>query len=256
VEHRFRLLSYEVAFRDPAALLAGRLSLLASEADQAAIPVLHRTSYELRPVDAGVEILEEGAPLATVVDADEAILELDARLRLRVIDVAARSGWLPLLAGIAMLPGGAWLLLGATADDRAALLAELIADGAEAGTAELALVRSGGVIGYPRPVWLPPGTAGPRAVDPARSGGRPVLRPAPVVGIVLLDGATPAAADRTALLTRSLLAARLDTSVRRPADDVAEVAAVVRSARAVLGAGSQPGERSSVLRRIAAGAPG
>jgi hypothetical protein len=251
VPHRLRLLTHEVTLDAPAGLAADRVALLAGTADHTRIPLLCRTAYRLRSAGDRIELLEDGATFATAPTLDDAVTALDRRIRLRVFDLAARSGWLPLDAGLAVRGDRTWLLVGGAPAERASLLAQLVDDGAGAGTAEFALVRSGSAVGYPRPVWLPTSSGRVRSLDP---GVEPALSPRPLTGIVLLsdDAGGPAAAG-SSVATGALLAARVETGVRAPGADVAAIAAVLRRVEEVLAAGRRPETWSGVRSRIRAG---
>jgi hypothetical protein len=239
------MLTHAVALQAPAGLPADRLALLGGVVDHADIPLLCQTSYALLEASGSVELLEDGAVFALVPSVDDAVQNLDHRIRLRVLDLAARSGWLPLDAGLAVVDDRSWLVVGGQAQDRAGLLAELIADGAAPGTAEVTLVRSGSAVGYPRPVWLRGPEGDVVAVD---AGGRAAIRPRPLAGIVLLaDDPTTGGSQA---VTGALLAARLDAGIRRPAADVAEIAGLVRRTSEVLVAGLSPDTWAGLRSRL------
>jgi hypothetical protein len=270
VEYRFRLLTHSVQVRLPDPSIGDQLELLASVVDQQAVPALQQTSYAVRMGDEGVELLEDGALFVTVSSMDEALLTLDARLRRRVVDLAARSGWLPLRAGVAIVAGGTCLLVGGSPGQRAVLLVGLLAEGAEVVGGDVALVRDGVAIGYPRPLWLAPAAAGieclrpwlgalPRlrtgdgpvlGVDPARVGRASPLEAGAVRGVILMepDGAMGQGGDGSSAATlRTLLAARIDTAARPRAADVAEISQLVREVPTVATRTPQPGGSVSVL---------
>lgn len=188
--HRRRLLTHEVTLDAPAELTAR----LAAPVECAAVPLLCRTGYEVRTADGAVDLIEDGALFAVLPSLDDAVPPLEDRIRRRVFDLAAHHDWLPLNAGLLVRGDDTWLVVG--------------------GEGEFALVRSGSALAYPR-------LFGP-ADDPVVVGPRPVTR------IVLRADA--AGKPPASVLTAALLAARIDTGVRRPGADVAEIAALIRQA--------------------------
>jgi hypothetical protein len=73
----------------------------------------------------------------------------------------------------------------------------------------------------------------------------------PLAGIVLLtDEPAAVAAQPSPAATGALLAARVDTGVRRPGADVAEIAAGLRQVGEILVTGRQPDTWPRVLSRV------
>jgi hypothetical protein len=262
------LLTHAVSLDDPAAVTSDRVAFLGEALDHTGIPLLCRTSYGVRMTSSTVELLEEGATFVVTPTVDDAIVALDLRIRRRVLDVAARSGWLPLGAGLAVIGDRAWLVAGAAPADRARLLEQLVRRGALPGTAEVALVRSGRAVGYPRPVWVPAeaGSVSSSPAGPVRlrtpdgevlavgTVGDAPVRPRSLTGIVLLaDDPSAVEAQRAQAATGALLAARIGTGVRQPSTDVAEIAGVLREVGEVVVVGRSPATWSTVLSRITAG---
>jgi hypothetical protein len=238
----FQLLTHTVEVRTVG--LDDDLRFLGGSAGEEAVPELVRTLYELRAAngrEGAIELTEDDGHLGKVRGLDAALALLDNRLRRRVLDLAARSGWLPLRAGLAAAAGKLILVLG---EPRVELLAHALVMGADVTAADVVLLRAGMALGYPIPLRVPVAQIASLPGGPSLGRWRTpdgelhvreisgAVPPAPVSVVLCLDHAGEAAVNprpaSTSEVLRAVLDARVDTGVRTPRADVAEASTLVR----------------------------
>jgi hypothetical protein len=269
----FRLLTHVVEVRTVGFDVGDNLRFLGGTAGQEAVPELVRTRYELRSAassDGTIELTEDDGHLGRARGLGAALMLLDDRLRRRVLDLAARSGWVPVRAGLAIAAGRLVLVLGEAG--RAELLAHALALGAKVTAGDVVLLRAGMALGYPIPLRVPAANAA--SLPDSRSLGRwrtpngelvvceiAASIPPAQVGAVLqlahaVDGAMDPRPASTSEVLRAVLDARIDTSVRAARADVAEASALVRGVESAhLLPVTHPSVGASLLVALGARAP-
>jgi len=261
----FRVLAHQVTVSAPAGLLRRVNAFAGNDAEQD-IPCRYQMSYSIVAGRDGFTLREEGAIFGRAAAADDAVLALTARLRLRILDYLARGGWLLLQAGLATVAGRRTLLVGGPAMARAGAAARLLAGGALVEGADVVAVRDGSAAACPFRLWLDTATAagidglaqrgelacfgGPGSATAAAGGGAILVAdPAvfglpwritagPAAALLVLDGgrsrdAGPVVLSPQAAL-RAVLAAQAGSFRREGGDAVRQAACLIQSARGSL----------------------
>jgi hypothetical protein len=144
----FRILAHQITVSAPADLLC-RVSAFAGNNAEQDIPCRYRLSYSIAAGRDGCTLREEGAVFGRTALAEDAVLALAERLRLRILDYLARGGWMLLHAGLATVADRRTLLVGGPASSRAGLAARLLAGGARVEGADVVAVRDGIAVACP-----------------------------------------------------------------------------------------------------------
>jgi hypothetical protein len=257
----FRVLAHQITVSAPAGVLRRVNAFAGNDAEQD-IPCRYRMSYSIAAGRDGLTLREEGAIFGRAAAADDAVLALAGRLRLRVLDYLARGGWLLLHAGLATVAGRRTLLAGGAAMARAGAAARLLAGGALVEGADVVAVRDGSVVACPfrlrldtataagldshaqrgeLPCFGGPGgaaAAGDDAIliaDPAVFGLPWRIAVGPAAALLVLDGSRSPEAGPVVLSPQAALRAVLDAQVgsfrREGGDAVRQAACLIQSAR-------------------------
>ena len=144
----FQILAHQITVSAPADLLCRVNAFAGNDAEQD-IQCRYRMSYSIAAGRDGFTLREEGAIFGRTAAADDAVLALAERLRLRILDYLARGGWMLLHAGLATVADLRTLLVGGPATARAGLAARLLAAGAQVEGADVVAVRDGSAVTCP-----------------------------------------------------------------------------------------------------------
>jgi hypothetical protein len=258
----FRILAHQVTVSAPAGILC-RVNTFAGNAAEQDIPCRYRVNYSIAAGRDGCTLREEGAVFARTALADDAVLALAGRLRLRILDYLARGGWMLLHAGLATVAGRRTLLAGGPAMARAAAAARLLAGGALVEGADVVAVRDGSVVACPFRLRLDTATAaglhglaqrgelprfgGPGSgtaaggddgilvADPAAFGVPWRITVGPAAALLVLDGSHARDAAPAVLSPQAALLAVLDAQVGSfqldGGEAVRQAAGLIQSAR-------------------------
>jgi hypothetical protein len=258
----FRILAHRITVSAPAGILCRVTTFAGNDAEQD-IPCRYRVSYSIAAGRGGFTLREEGGSFARTPLADDAVLALAARLRLRVLDYLARGGWMLLHAALATVAGRRTLLAGGPATGRAGTAARLLAGGALVEGADVVAVRDGSVVACPFRLRLDSATAaglhglaqrgelprfgGPGSAttaggddgilvaDPAAFGLPWRIAVGPAAALLVLDGSRSRDAVPVVLSPQAALRAVLDAQVGSfqldHGEAVRQAAGLVQSAR-------------------------
>ncbi len=227
----FRILAHQVTVSAPAGILCQVNAFAGNDAGQD-IPCRYRMSYSIAAGRDCFVLREEGAIFGRAAVAEDAVLAVAERLRLRVLDYLARGGWMLLHAGLATVTGRRTLLVGGPATSRAGLAARLFAAGAQVEGADVVAVRDGIAVACPFRLLLDKRIL---VADPAAFGLPWRIEVGPAAALLVLDGSGPPDGAPAVLSPAAALGAVLNAQVGSfqldGGEAVRQAARLIQSAR-------------------------
>ena len=181
---RFQLLPCVVEVEAEDARLGPKLRYLSNAAEQDVRPL--RSFHYAVAGHGPYEIREDGDVVQCGATPDDVLAVIYRRCHQRALDLLALGGWCVLHGGVARVGGRRLLVVGPKGTGKSTLMLRLLFGGHAVEGDELALVRDGVVVAFPRRLRLKPGTE--RLVPEVA----PML---PHLPTTLQDGATVAALD-------------------------------------------------------------